>query len=185
MLPVPVHSRFAIWRGLSIPVAPHKRYSFVFASGRPIPGRMPNVIDLSGTFVRPEGELVLTGNTHLDNGPAGYDDFNTCHDEFEDRIWPALWHRIPAFDALKVRQCWTGRYEYNTLDHNGIVGFHSEPSNFMLANGFSGHGLQQSPAVGRAVAELIVDGAFQTLDLSPFRFERIPLNEPFLEEAVI
>lgn len=171
--------------GLSIPVAPLKRYSFVFASGTPIPGRMPNVIDLSGTFVRPEGELFLTGNTPLDNGPAGYDDFNICHEEFEDRIWPALWHRIPAFDALKVRQCWTGHYEYNTLDHNGIVGFHPELSNFMFANGFSGHGLQQSPAVGRAVAELIVDGAFQTLDLSPFRFERIPLNEPFLEEAVI
>ncbi|WBU60833.1 NAD(P)/FAD-dependent oxidoreductase [Paracoccus albus] len=171
--------------GLSIPVAPFKRYSFVFASCTPIPGRMPNMIDLSGTFVRPERELFLTGNTPLDNGPAGYDDFKICHDEFEDRIWPALWHRIPAFDALKVRQCWTGHYEYNMLDHNGIVGFHPDISNFMFANGFSGHGLQQSPAVGRAVAELIVDGAFQTLELSPFRFERIPLNEPFLEEAVI
>ncbi|WBU53037.1 FAD-binding oxidoreductase [Paracoccus sp. SCSIO 75233] len=171
--------------GLTIPVAPHKRYSFVFASETPIPGRMPNVIDLSGTFVRPEGELFLTGNTPLDNGPADYDDFVIRHEEFEDRIWPALWHRIPDFDALRVKQCWTGHYEYNMLDHNGIVGFHPEVTNFMFANGFSGHGLQQSPAVGRAVAELIVDGAFQTLDLTPFRYERIPSNEPFLEEAVI
>jgi glycine/D-amino acid oxidase-like deaminating enzyme len=55
----------------------------------------------------------------------------------------------------------------------------------MFVNGFSGHGLQQSPAVGRAVSELIIHGAFQTLDLSPFRYEPIPRNEPFLEEAVI
>lgn len=181
----PRAQQVAAMAGLSIPVAPHKRHSFVFASGTPIPGRMPNVIDLSGTFVRPEGELFLTGNTPLDDGPADYDDFRTRHEEFDERIWPALWHRIPAFDALRVMQSWTGHYEYNMLDHNGIVGFHPEVTNFMFANGFSGHGLQQSPAVGRAVAELIVDGAFQTLDLTPFRYERIPLNEPFLEEAVI
>ncbi|MDX8491224.1 FAD-dependent oxidoreductase [Mesorhizobium sp. VK22B] len=170
---------------LSIPVAPYKRYSFVFASANPIPGRMPNVIDLSGTFVRPEGELFLTGNTPQGDGPADYDDFEMHFEEFDDYIWPALWHRIPAFDALKVQTSWTGHYEYNMLDHNGIVGFHPEVTNFMFANGFSGHGLQQSPAVGRAVSELIVQGAFQTLDLSPFCYERIPRNEPFLEEAVI
>ncbi|RVA72887.1 FAD-binding oxidoreductase, partial [Mesorhizobium sp. M7A.F.Ca.CA.001.08.2.1] len=107
------------------------------------------------------------------------------HEEFDDYIWPALWHRIPSFDALKVQTSWTGHYEYNMLDHNGIVGFHPQVTNFMFANGFSGHGLQQSPAVGRAVSELIVHGAFQTLDLSPFCYERIDRNEPFLEEAVI
>ncbi|MEZ2330160.1 NAD(P)/FAD-dependent oxidoreductase [Mesorhizobium sp. RCC_202] len=175
----------AAMAGLSIPVAPYKRYSFVFASATPIPGRMPNVIDLSGTFVRPEGELFLTGNTPQGDGPADYDDFEMHFEEFDDYIWPALWHRIPAFDALKVQTSWTGHYEYNMLDHNGIVGFHPEVKNFMFANGFSGHGLQQSPAVGRAVSELIVHGAFQTLDLSPFRYERVPRNEPFLEEAVI
>ena len=171
--------------GLSIPVEPRKRYSFVFASATPIPGRMPNVIDLSGTFVRPEGQLFLTGNTPRHEHPEGYDDFETDHSEFDECIWPALWHRIPSFDALKVQQSWTGHYEYNTLDHNGIVGFHPEVTNFMFANGFSGHGLQQSPAVGRAVSELIVHGAFQTLDLSPFGYERIARDEPFLEEAVI
>ena len=181
----PRAQQVAAMAGLSIPVEPRKRHSFVFASASPIPGRMPNVIDLSGTFVRPEGELFLTGNTPLNDGPAGYDDFDTDYMEFDERIWPALWHRIPSFDALKVQQSWTGHYEYNTLDHNGIVGFHPDVTNFMFANGFSGHGLQQSPAVGRGVAELIVHGAFQTLDLSPFRYERIPRNEPFLEEAVI
>lgn len=181
----PRAQQVAAMAGLSIPVEPRKRHSFVFASATPIPGRMPNVIDLSGTFVRPEGELFLTGNTPVGDGPADYEDFETDHTEFDERIWPALWHRIPCFDALKVQQSWTGHYEYNTLDHNGIVGFHPEVTNFMFANGFSGHGLQQSPAVGRGVAELIIHGAFQTLDLSPFRYERIPRNEPFLEEAVI
>ncbi len=181
----PRAQQVAAMAGLSIPVEPRKRHSFVFASAAPIPGRMPNVIDLSGTFVRPEGELFLTGNTPVGDGPADYDDFETDHTEFDERIWPALWHRIPCFDALKVQQSWTGHYEYNTLDHNGIVGFHPEVTNFMFANGFSGHGLQQSPAVGRGVAELIIHGAFQTLDLSPFHYERIPRNEPFLEEAVI
>ncbi|RWN27190.1 MAG: FAD-binding oxidoreductase [Mesorhizobium sp.] len=181
----PRAQQVAAMAGLSIPVAPYKRYSFVFASANPIPGRMPNVIDLSGTFVRPEGELFLTGNTPQGDGPAGYDDFEMHHEEFDDYIWPALWHRIPSFDALKVQTSWTGHYEYNMLDHNGIVGFHPQVTNFMFANGFSGHGLQQSPAVGRGVSELIVHGAFQTLDLSPFCYERIERNEPFLEEAVI
>lgn len=181
----PRAQQVASMAGLSIPVRPYKRYSFVFASANPIPGRMPNVIDLSGTFVRPEGELFLTGNTPQDDGPADYDDFEMHYEEFEQHIWPALWHRIPAFDALRVQTCWTGHYEYNMLDHNGIVGFHPEVTNFMFANGFSGHGLQQSPAVGRAVSELIVHGTFRTLDLSPLSYERIPRNEPFLEEAVI
>jgi glycine/D-amino acid oxidase-like deaminating enzyme len=171
--------------GLSIPVEPRKRYSFVFSSTHPIPGRMPNVIDLSGTFVRPEGELFLTGNTPQREIAENYEDFEIDHAEFDDYIWPALYHRIPAFDALRVRQSWTGHYEYNTLDHNGIVGLHPRVTNFMFANGFSGHGLQQSPAVGRAVSELILHGAFQTLDLSPFCYERIERNEPFPEEAVI
>ena len=181
----PRAQQVAAMAGLTIPVAPFKRYSFVFSSATPIPGRMPNVIDLSGTFVRPEGELFLTGNTPVDDGPADYEDFEMNHSEFEERIWPSLWHRIPAFDALKVQTSWTGHYEYNTLDHNGIVGFHPEVANFMFANGFSGHGLQQSPAVGRAVSELIVHGAFQTLDLAPFGYDRIARNDPFLEEAVI
>ncbi|MBN9071580.1 MAG: FAD-binding oxidoreductase [Rhizobiales bacterium] len=181
----PRAQQIAAMAGLSIPVRPYKRYSFVFSSATPIPGKMPNVIDLSGTFVRPEGELFLTGNTPQNDGPADYDDFEMHHEEFDDHIWPALWHRIPAFDALRVQTCWTGHYEYNMLDHNGIVGFHPEVTNFMFANGFSGHGLQQSPAVGRAVSELIVHGSFRTLDLSPFGYERIPRNEPFLEEAVI
>ena len=171
--------------GLRIPVEPRKRHSFVFASRTPIAGRMPNVIDMSGTFVRPEQNLFLTGNTPTPDGPADTEDFDTKHDEFEEHIWPALYNRIPQFDALRIRQFWTGHYAYNTLDHNAIIGRHSQVDNFIFANGFSGHGLQQSPAVGRGVAELIVHGGYRTLDLSPLGFERTVRNAPFLEEAVI
>lgn len=181
----PRAQQVAAMAGLTIPVAPFKRYSFVFASANPIPGRMPNVIDLSGTFCRPEGPLFLTGNTPGDDGPADYDDFSSRDEEFEDAIWPSLYHRIPSFDALKVVNRWTGHYEMNMLDHNGIVGFHPEVTNFMFANGFSGHGLQQSPASGRAVSELILHGEFRTLDLTPFGYDRIAAGRPFLEEAVI
>ncbi|MFD0859386.1 NAD(P)/FAD-dependent oxidoreductase [Roseovarius aquimarinus] len=171
--------------GLSIPVEPRKRYSFVFSSANPIEGRMPLVVDGTGTYVRPEHDLFLTGNRPLDDGPAAVDDFEMVHDEFEERIWPALYHRIPSFDALKVRRFWTGHYAYNTLDHNVIVGPHDRVGNFIFANGFSGHGLQQSPAVGRGVAELLVHGAYRTLDLGQLSYGRIARNEPFLEEAVI
>ena len=181
----PRAQQVAAMAGLKIPVAPFKRYSFVFASANPIPGRMPNVIDLSGTFVRPEGPLFLAGNTPGDDGPADYDDFGARDEEFDEAIWPALYNRIPSFDALKVQTRWTGHYEMNTLDHNGIVGWHPEVTNFMFCNGFSGHGLQQSPATGRAVMELICHGGFRTLDLSPMAYGRIPANRPFLEEAVI
>ena len=171
--------------GLVIPVEPRKRHSFVFASATPIPGQMPNVINTDGTFVRPEHDLFLTGNTPTPDERADVDDFQTKHDEFYDYIWPSLYQRIPQFEALKVKQAWTGHYAFNTLDHNAIVGRHPRISNFIFANGFSGHGLQQSPAVGRGVMELITYGRYQTLDLSPFQYERTERNEPFLEEAVI
>jgi len=79
----------------------------------------------------------------------------------------------------------TGHYDFNTFDHNAILGPHPDVTNFFFVNGFSGHGLQQSPAMGRGTSELLVHGAYQTLDLSPFGFERIPLGQPFSEKAVI
>ncbi|MGF7158719.1 glycine/D-amino acid oxidase-like deaminating enzyme [Rhodoligotrophos appendicifer] len=171
--------------GLEIPVEPRRRHSFIFSCATPIPGAMPNVIDISGTFVRPEGDYFLTGNTPLVDGEADIDDFETVHEEFEERIWPSLAHRIPPFESIRVTNFWTGHYDYNTMDHNAIVGRHPEVTNFIFANGFSGHGLQQSPAVGRGISELITYGGYRTLDLSPMRYERVPANEPFLEQAVI
>ena len=96
-----------------------------------------------------------------------------------------LAHRVPAFERAKVLSQWAGHYAHNTLDHNAVIGPHNEVGNFIFINGFSGHGMQQSPAMGRGVAELVAYGEYRTLDLSPLGYDRIARNEPFLETAII
>ena len=100
-------------------------------------------------------------------------------------MWPIIANRIPQFEAIKLVNSWVGHYAFNTLDQNAILGPHSVVENFIFVNGFSGHGLQQSPAMGRGIAELITYGDYRSLDLSPFRFDRIERNEPFNEKAII
>ena len=178
--------------GLDVPVEPRKRTLFVYDCARTPEGsatvnggRLPLMIDTSGTFCRPEGRYFLTGCPPLDDPAVDWDDFEPRYEEFEEIIWPALANRSPAFEAIKVINQWAGHYDFNTLDHNLIVGRHPQVMNFIFANGFSGHGLQQGPAAGRAVAELIIYNAFRTLDLSEVGYERITENRPFLEKAVI
>ena len=114
-----------------------------------------------------------------------FDDFDPRHQEFEDHIWPRLAHRSRIFEAVKVRRQWAGHYAYNTLDQNAIVGRHPIVENLLFANGFSGHGLQQAPAMGRAISELVQFGRFETLDLSPLGFDRIISRAPFLEKNIV
>lgn len=178
--------------GLHIPVEPRKRTSFVFdcarspeGSARVNGGRLPLMIDISGTYCRPEGRFFLTGCPPREDVAVDWDDFEPRYDEFEEVIWPALAARSESFEAIKLVNQWAGHYAFNTLDHNMVVGPHPEMSNFIFANGFSGHGLQQAPATGRGVSELIVHGEFVTLDLSELGFERIIENRPFFEKAVI
>ena len=86
---------------------------------------------------------------------------------------------------MQVRSAWAGFYEYNTLDQNAIIGHHSDVRNLVLCNGFSGHGLQQAPGAGRAVAELLVAGAYQTIDVSCFGFERVLRGEALRERNIV
>ena len=92
---------------------------------------------------------------------------------------------MPAFEAIKLVRAWAGHYDYNTLDQNAILGAHPEVANFHFANGFSGHGLQQSPAVGRAIAELIAFGHYRSIDLSRFSYARVAANQPIIELNVV
>jgi glycine/D-amino acid oxidase-like deaminating enzyme len=178
--------------GLDIPVEPRKRTLFVFdcartpeGSARVNHGRLPLMIDPSGVFCRPEGKVFLAGCPPVEDPAVDWDDFDPRYDEFEEIIWPTLAERSEQFEAIKVVNQWAGHYAFNTLDHNLVVGPHPEVDNFFFANGFSGHGLQQGPATGRAVSELIIYGGFRTLDLSQVGYERILANRPFLEKAVI
>jgi glycine/D-amino acid oxidase-like deaminating enzyme len=148
---------------------------------------MPLLSDPSGIWIRPESRSFITGWSpgEVEDGPADPSDFDPDHALFEERLWPALAARIRAFESLKVTGAWAGHYDYNSLDQNAVIGFDPELANFIYANGFSGHGLQHAPGVGRAVAELIVHGGFRALDLSVFGYDRIAKNRPLFEHNVI
>lgn len=170
--------------GIDLPVEPRRRTVFVFDVRQP-PGPTPLTIDPSGPWFRPEGRFYIGGTTPAEgNDPAGAP-LEVQHQEWEEMVWPTLAHRVPAFEAAKVVNAWAGYYEYNTFDQNGIVGRHPCRDGLVFATGFSGHGIQQSPAVGRAVAELIVHGAYRSLDLSSFGYERISQGRPIRELNVV
>ena len=176
--------RVAALAGVDLPVEARRRCVFVFNARDPI-ADCPLVIDTSGIWFRPEGESFLCGTSppveqDLDGLPLNVD----WH-QFEDMLWPALAARVPAFDSIKPVRAWAGYYEYNVVDQNAIVGRHPELTNLLFANGFSGHGIQQAPAVGRAVSELIGHGRYVTLDLSVFGYERFAAGRPVIERNVI
>jgi len=172
--------------GIDLPVEPRKRCIYVLdCPGAPTKDVMPFVIDTSGAYVRNEGGLFISGLAPENEDDHESSDFDVDYDYFNERIWPKLAHRIPAFECLKVQSAWAGHYEYNTLDQNAIIGRHPRIRNFIFVNGFSGHGIQQSPAAGRAVSELILDSGFQTIDLTALGFERVLRNEPMREENIV
>jgi FAD-dependent oxidoreductase domain-containing protein 1 len=180
----PWSGEVAALAGISLPVEPRRRSVFVFDCREQLP-LLPLTIAPSGVWFRPEGRFYLAGTTPAaGNDPSGAP-LEVQHQEWEEMVWPVLAHRVPAFEAAKVVNSWAGYYEFNTFDQNGIVGRHPEHESIVFATGFSGHGIQQSPAVGRAVAELIVHGAYRTLDLSPFGYERISAGRPVRELNVV
>jgi FAD-dependent oxidoreductase domain-containing protein 1 len=182
----PAAGRLAALAGRPLPVEPRKRTVFVL-DAPDAPRDLPLVADPSGVWLRPEGRGFLTGWSppEAEDGPADPADFEPDHHFFEAILWPSLAARIPAFERLKVLSAWAGHYDYNAFDQNAVIGPDPELPNLLYANGFSGHGLQHAPGVGRAVAELIMHGAYQTLDLSVFGYERIASGRPVFERNVI
>ncbi|MDJ0949835.1 MAG: FAD-binding oxidoreductase [Alphaproteobacteria bacterium] len=170
--------------GLAVPVEPRKRIVYVIDCREEVAG-CPLLVNPNGVWVRPEGPNFITGLTPPDGYDPPCDDFEIDYRWFDEVVWPTLAERIPAFEAIKLVNAWAGHYAYNTLDQNAVLGPHPEVGNFHFANGFSGHGLQQSPAVGRGIMEQIVHGGWRSLDLSTFGYERVLSSAPVKELNVV
>ncbi|PHQ71715.1 MAG: FAD-dependent oxidoreductase [Sneathiella sp.] len=180
----PAASDVAAWAGIDLAVRSRKRLGFSFSCRESI-DHCPLVIDPSGVHFRPEGQQFLVGCSPDPENDPDCTDFEIDYGWFDEHIWPILAHRVPAFEAIKLENAWAGHYAYNLLDQNAVLGPHPDIRNFYFANGFSGHGLQQSPAVGRAIAELILFGGYRSLDLSRFSFSRMVTEKAILEHNVV
>lgn len=167
-----------------LPVHCRKRFIFLFKCITRIMD-CPLVVDPSGAYFRPEGQHYICGISPEEDHDPDCEDFYMDYSVFEDILWPILAQRVPAFDAIKRISSWAGHYAFNIKDQNAVIGAHPEVDNFIFANGFSGHGLQHAPGIGRAVSELIIHKKYQTLDLSCFSFERFARNRLYKELNVV
>jgi Glycine/D-amino acid oxidases (deaminating) len=181
----PRSATIADMAGIPLPVEARNRSVFVFDAAEPAERNLPMIVDPSGVYVRSEPPYFLAGAPPTDDVAVDADDLTVVHEEFEDLIWPVLAERIPSFDRLRVTHSWAGHYAYNVIDQNAVVGPAHPVENLILANGFSGHGLQQAPGVGRAVAELLTYGEYTSIDLSQLGYARIAAGKPFQESAII
>ena len=171
--------------GIDLPVEARKRYTYIFAAEHPLDRDLPLTIDPSGVHFRSDGNYYLAGCPPDLDPAVDHDDFVEDHSLWTSKAWPAIASRIPQFEAVKLVNSWVGHYDFNALDQNVILGAHPQVQNFIFVNGFSGHGFQQAPAVGRGIAELICFDEYRSLDLTPFNYQRILNNQPFVERAVI
>ena len=170
--------------GISLPVQARKRSIFFFTSSARL-AHCPMVIDPTGAYFRTEGEGYLCGIAPSPEQDPECHDFEVQHSLFEEVLWPILAARVPGFEALRLQRSWAGHYDMNLLDHNVILGAHPDVENFLFANGFSGHGLQHAPAVGRALSELVAFGEFRTLNLDAFGWHRVLTAQPLREVNVV
>jgi glycine/D-amino acid oxidase-like deaminating enzyme len=172
--------------GFDIPVRAKKRFVFTFEC-RTALGLTPLVIDPTGVYFRPEGEAFIGGASppETSDPDVAPDDFDVDYDFFDEFVWPILATRVPAFEAIKRGRAWAGHYDMNLFDANALIGPVPGASNVLLANGFSGHGLQQSPGVGRGLAELVIHGRYTSLDLAELSPARLIENRKVIEKNVV
>jgi len=171
--------------GLDLPVEPRRRYTYVFSAENPPPADMPLTIDPAGMHMRPEGKNFLCGCPPFEDPAMDFNDFSEEPGIWEEKLWPGIATRVPAFERIKVISSWVGHYAYNTFDQNALLGPMEEVDNLIFANGFSGHGLQQSPATGRGISEWLTYGEWRSLDLSALSVQRLAENRPAREANII
>jgi FAD-dependent oxidoreductase domain-containing protein 1 len=167
--------------GLPIPVIPLKRQITQFDIAVPLKKKLPLTIDVTGVYFRHEGEQLIVG--YAEEVEPGID-FTWSRSLFLEQLWPILSHRVSNFEQAKIIRGWAGLYDHNTKDQNAIIGEHPELTGYYLVCGFSGHGMQQAPAIGKGMSELIREGRYRTVDLSPLSYERFERNELIVEEGI-
>lgn len=181
----PRASELALLAGIrDLPVRPRKRFVYRIQAAEELP-RCPLVIDPSGVYFRPEGDGFLCGVSPPAEADPDTLDLTMEYELFHEAVWPALAHRVGMFDSIRLGSSWAGHYAYNTVDQNAILGPHPEVGNLHFANGFSGHGLQHAPGIGRGLAELILFGSYRTLNLKAFAFHRFLTGQLVQEENVV
>lgn len=169
--------------GMKLPISPLPRDEYYFTCAHPIEP-LPFVKDLSRLAFRPEGP-GYSGGLVDGNRSRGFN-FDVDHEYFDHVMWPALAHRFPAMEAVKLHSAWCGLYEQCELDGNPIIGrWESGLKNFLVVAGFSGHGLMHAPAAGRGIAELIVRGEYSQLDLTRLGYARVTANVPYAERGIL
>jgi sarcosine oxidase len=178
--------KIAAMAELDLPVSPAKRYVYVVdcPAASDALRKGPLTFDINGIYFRPEGRNFLWGFTPTEEEEPQVKDWEMDFSWFEEKLWPLAAARVPAFEAVKLVGSWVGHYDYNWFDHNGIIGRHPTHANFYLGNGFSGHGIQQGPATGNAIAELICFGEYRTIDLKALGVERIAAGKPLFEKNI-
>ena len=169
--------------GLDLPVEPMSRESHFLTCAEAIEP-IPFIKTESDLAFRPEGEGYVGGVPDWSERPGW--NFDVSPSYFEDVVWPALAGRVPAMERVRLRRSWRGHYARSVLDYSPILGrWEGELENFVLANGFSGHGIMHAPATGRGIAELVVEGGYRTIDLSCFSYRRIREARPYRERGIV
>jgi len=147
-----------------------------------IPTRRTLVIDAATTFYfHREGDGVLMGMGGRDERPS----FSTAVDDrfVAEQLLPTAVRVFPPLERAGVASTWCGLYEM-TPDRHPIVGA-SPIAGLYLANGFSGHGFQHAPIVGKLLAELIVEGRTSSLDIDDLSLDRFARGELTSEGHVV
>ena len=169
--------------GMRLPVSPMRRFEHYFTAGSPME-RLPYVKDVARMAFRSEGQGFSGGL--VDGSEQRGFRFDVDHGYFERVVWPAVAHRFAPLQAARCHRTWSGLYEVNELDGNPVIGaWTGGLPNLYTAAGFSGHGMMHAPAAGRGLAELIVHGRYQTIDLAALGYERVVAGRPYAEEGIL
>lgn len=169
--------------GFAVPIEPLRRFEHYFECEDAIEP-LPYLKDPERLAFRPEGKGYSGGVPTLAE-PRGYN-METDHSYFETVVWPALAHRFPKFERTRCKATLPGLYDQNDLDGNVIIGPGADGlGNFHLLAGFSGHGLMHAPGCGRAMAELILKGRYETIDLTRFGWQRVKDGAPLPERGIL